>query len=33
VHTAAERLATRLGPVRITARARGSTLIEQELAG
>jgi hypothetical protein len=33
VHTAAERLAARLGPVRITARARGPTLVEQELAG
>jgi Winged helix DNA-binding domain len=33
VRTAAERLAARLGPVRITARARGPTLVEQELAG
>jgi hypothetical protein len=33
VHTAAERLAARLGPVRITARARGPTPVEQELAG
>jgi Winged helix DNA-binding domain len=33
VHAAAERLAARLGPVRITARTRGPTLVEQELAG
>jgi hypothetical protein len=33
VQTAADLLAARLGPVRITARARGPTLIEQELAG
>jgi Winged helix DNA-binding domain len=33
VHAAADGLAARLGPVRITARARGSTLVEQELAG
>jgi hypothetical protein len=33
VQTAAQRLAARVGPVRITARARGATLVEQELAG
>jgi hypothetical protein len=33
VEAAAERLAARLSPVRITARGRGPTLVEQELAG
>jgi hypothetical protein len=33
VQAAADRLAARLGPLRITARARGPTLIEQELSG
>jgi len=33
VQTAAQRLAARVGPFRITARARGATLVEQELAG
>ena len=33
VEAAAERLAARLGPVRITARARGPALVEQELVG
>jgi len=33
VETAAGQLAARLGPVRVTPRARGATLVEQELAG